>query len=192
MRHILDFHGMSNLILNIINVLIDEIDMEEYKNKHKFFQNVIRTVASKPSYALLKNDKNKLFLQTKKLFKKERYLNLNIFNNRIAITKITLSSHNLAINTSKRYKLHEDMKIYKNCKRKEIENEIYMIFSCDKYDKIWKKPFKDLNEVDNIKLQIGNKLEKLKVFITQILWKLLIYLDSSWREPLNLGSTRRK
>ena len=136
MRHILDFHGMSNLILNIINVLIDEIDMEEYKNKHKFFQNVIRTVASKPSYSLLKNDKNKLFLQTKKLFKKERYLNLNIFNNRIAITKITLSSHNLAINTSKRYKLHEDMKIYKNCKRKEIENEIYMIFSCDKYDKI--------------------------------------------------------
>ena len=192
MRHILDFHGMSNLTLNIITVLIDEIDMEEYKNKHKFFQNVIRTVASKPSYALLKNDKNKLFLQTKKIFKKERYLNLNIFNNRIAITKITLSSHNLAINTSKRYKLHEDMKIYKNCKRKEIENEIYMIFSCDKYDKIWKKTFKDLNEVDNIKLQIGNKLEKLKVFITQILWKLLIYLDSSWREPLNLGSTRRK
>ena len=136
MRHILDFHGMSNLTLNVITVLIDEIDMEEYKNKHKFFQNVIRTVASKPSYALLKNDKNKLFLQTKKLFKKERYLNLNIFNNRIAITKITLSSHNLAINTSKRYKLHEDMKIYKNCKRKEIENEIYMIFSCDKYDKI--------------------------------------------------------
>ena len=56
------------------------------------------------------------------------------------------------------------MKIYKNCKRKEIENEIYMIFSCDKYDKIWKKPFKDLNEVDNIKLQIGNKIEKLKIF----------------------------
>ena len=150
--------------MNIINVLIDEIDMEEYKNKHKFFQNVIRTVASKPSYSLLKNDKNKLFLQTKKLFKKERYLNLNIFNNRIAITKIRLSSHNLATSTSKRYNLHEDMKIYKNYKKKEIENEIYMIFSCDKYDNIWKKPFKDLNEVDNIKLQIGNKIEKLKIF----------------------------
>ena len=59
------------------------------------------------------------------------------------------------------------MKIYKNYKKKEIENEIYMIFSCDKYDNIWKKPFKDLNEVDNIKLQIGNKIEKLKLFFAE-------------------------
>ena len=31
-------YGMSNLILNIFKVLNGEIDKEEYKNKHKFFQ----------------------------------------------------------------------------------------------------------------------------------------------------------
>ena len=39
-----------------------------------------------------------------------------------------------------------------------------MIFSCDKYDNIRKKAFNDINEADNIKLQIGNKTEKLKLF----------------------------
>ena len=47
-----------------------------------------------------------------------------------------------------------------------------MIFSCDKYDKVRRKAFNDINEVDNIKLQIENKIEKLKLFLP----KLLIYL----------------
>ena len=43
------------------------------------------------------------------------------------------------------------MKICKNCEKKEIENEIQIIFSCNRYDNIQKKAFNDLNEVDNIK-----------------------------------------
>ena len=39
------------------------------------------------------------------------------------------------------------MKIYKNCEKKEIEKEIVMIFSCDKY------------EFDDINFQTGNKIE---------------------------------
>ena len=109
-----------------------------------------------------KNEKNNLFTQTKELFKKERYLNLHNFNNRNAITKVRLSSHNFAINTTKWYNLQEDMKICKNCEKKEIENEIHIIFSCNKYDNIRKKAFNDINKVDNIKLQIRNKVEKLK------------------------------
>ena len=48
------------------------------------------------------------------------------------------------------------MKICKNCGKKEIENEIHKIFSCNKYDNIRRKAFTDINEVGNIKLQIGN------------------------------------
>ena len=54
------------------------------------------------------------------------------------------------------------MKICKNCEKNEIENEIHIIFSCNKYDNIRKKAFNDINKVDNIKLQIRNKVEKLK------------------------------
>ena len=50
------------------------------------------------------------------------------------------------------------MKICKNCEKK-IENEIHIIFSCNKYDNIRSKAFNDINEVDNIKLQIENKVE---------------------------------
>ena len=37
-----------------------------------------------------------------------------------------------------------------NCEKKEIENEITMTFSCDKYDNIRRKAFNDINEVDDI------------------------------------------
>ena len=59
------------------------------------------------------------------------------------------------------------MRIWKNCKKKEIENEIPIIFSCNKYDSIRRKAFNDINQVDNIRLQIGNKVEKPKLFFAE-------------------------
>ena len=40
-----------------------------------------------------------------------------------------------------------------------------MIFRCVKYDYIRKKAFNDKNAVDNVKLKVGNKREKLKRFL---------------------------
>ena len=59
------------------------------------------------------------------------------------------------------------MKICNNCEKKEIENEIHITFSCNKYDKIRRKAFNDINEADKIKLKIGNKVEKLKLFFAE-------------------------
>ena len=112
-------------------------------------------------------------MQTKELFKKERYLSLHKFNNRNAITKIRLSSNNFAINTTKWYNFQEDMKISKNCEKKETQDEIQIIFSCKMYDKIQRKAFNDINEVYNIKLQIENKVEKLKLFFAKVFLKSL-------------------
>ena len=167
MRHLLDSYGMSNLILNIFKVLNDEIDKKECKNKHKFFQKRAKDCYIQTLFYTNKNEKNNFFSQTKELFKKERYLNLHSFNNRNAITKIRLSCHNFAINSTKWYNLQEDMRICKNCKKKEIVNEIPIIFSCNKYDSIRRKVFNDINQVDNIRLQIGNKVEKLKLFFAE-------------------------
>ena len=119
---------------------------------------------SKPSFTFMKMKRITFFLKLKNSLKRKVSINLNNFNNRNAITKIRLSSHNFAINTTKWYNLQEGMKICKNCEKKEIENEIHIIFSCNKYDNIRKKAFNNINEVDNIKLQIGNKTEKLKIF----------------------------
>ena len=74
-----------------------------------------------------------------------------------------MSSHNFALNTTKWYNLQEENKIWKNCEKKEIEDKIHIIFSCNKHDNIQRKTFNDINEVDNIKLSIG-KLAKLTSF----------------------------
>ena len=161
MRHLLDSYGMSNLILNIFRLLNDKIDKKEYKNKHKFFQNRAKDCCTQTLLYNYKNEKNNFFSKTKELFKKKRYLNLHNFNNRNAITKIMLSSHNFAINTTKWCNLQEDSE------KKEIENQIHIIFSCNKYDNMQRKAFNDINEVDNIKLQIGNKAEKLILFFAE-------------------------
>ena len=55
----------------------------------------------------------------------------------------------------KRYNLQKDMKIYINCEKKVIENEIEIIFSCDKYDNIPMKP----SNVDEINFQTENETE---------------------------------
>ena len=59
------------------------------------------------------------------------------------------------------------MKICKHFEERKIEDEIQIIFSCNKYDNIRRKTFNDINEVYNIKLQIGNKVEKLKLFFAE-------------------------
>ena len=51
--------------------------------------------------------------------------------------------------------------------KKETENEIHIIYGCNKYDNIQRKEFNDINEVGNIKLQTRNKVEKLKLFFVE-------------------------
>ena len=101
---------------------------------------------------VVKMKKITFFSQTKELFKKERYLNLHNFNNTNAITKIRLLSRNFPINTTKWYNLQENMKFSKNCEKKQMQNGINIIFSCNKYDNNRMKAFNNINKVDNIKL----------------------------------------
>ena len=60
------------------------------------------------------------------------------------------------------------MKICKNWEKKVIENEIEMIFNCNKYDNIRMKPFNDINKVDDINFQTENKKES-NFFSTKVL-----------------------
>ena len=165
---------MSNLILNIVKVLSGEIGKKKYKDKNKFFQKRTKDCSIQTLlYTYNKTEKNNFFSQTKELFKKERHLNFHNFSNRNVITKIRLSSHNFAINTTKWCNLQGDMKIYKNFQKKEIKDEIHIIVSSNKYDNVGRKAFNDINAVDNINLQIRNKVEKLKLFFAKVSLKAL-------------------
>ena len=119
MRHLLDSYGMSNLILNILKVLNGKIHKKGRKNKHKFFQKRDKDCSIQTLLYTYKNQNKNFFSQTKELFEKERHLNLHNFNNRNAITKIRLSCHNFAINTSKWYILQKEIKISKIVRKKK-------------------------------------------------------------------------
>ena len=81
---------------------INEIDEKECKNKNncapqkRAMNCCIQTIPH-----TYKNEKNNVFSKTKKVFKKQRYLNLNSVNNRNAITKRRFPSHNFVINNTK-------------------------------------------------------------------------------------------
>ena len=55
----------------------------------------------------------------------------------------------------------------KNCYLRKAFNEELANRRINKYDNIRRKAFNDINEVDNIKLKIGNKVEKLKLFFAE-------------------------
>ena len=59
--------------------------------------------------------------------------------------------------------------VKKNCYLRKAFNEELELANrrINKYDNIRRKAFNDINEVDNIKLQIGNKVEKLKLFFAE-------------------------
>ena len=84
-----------------------------------------------------------------------------------------MSSHNFTINTTKWYNIQEDMKICQNFEKKEIKNEIHIILVAISMITFEGKHFNDINEVDNIKLQIKYKVEKLKLFQRLSLWEIL-------------------
>ena len=54
-------------------------------------------------------------------------MNLKGYDNRVAITKLKASLHNIAINTAKWYKLPDDQKICKYCQRNNMENELQLV-----------------------------------------------------------------
>ena len=71
MRHLLDSHGMSNLILNIFKVLNGEIDKKEYKNKHTFFQKTAKDCSIQTLLYTYQNENNFFYKQKNSLKNKD-------------------------------------------------------------------------------------------------------------------------
>ena len=107
-----------------------------------------------------------IFTQTKDQYKKVTDLIFENFDNRVAITKSKLSSHNLAINAAKWYKLPDDQKICRYCPRNDTENQIHALFDCDNYNAFRQDALKKIKAVDNIELNTSIKLQKLRILLS--------------------------
>ena len=56
------------------------------------------------------------------------------------------------------------------------ENEIYILFDFDNYNALGHNTFKKIKAVDNIELNTGNNIQKLKILLSDGSLKSSIYL----------------
>ena len=108
MKYISDPYGLSNFMINIFKAVEGNISKKDRKNKHNFFQTRDTDSFIQENFFTYSPEKMHIFTQTKDQYKKKTSMNLKDYDNRVAITKLKLSSHNMAINMAKWYKLPDD------------------------------------------------------------------------------------
>ena len=129
LKYISDSYGLSNLMINIFKVVEGDISKKDCKNKQNFFQTRDKDSFTQENFFTYASKNIYIFTQTKDdQYKKETSMNLKSYDNRVAITKLKASLHNMAINTAKKwYKLPDDQKICKCCQRNNMENELQLV-----------------------------------------------------------------
>ena len=86
MKYILDSYGLFNLIINIFKVIEGDISKKDHKNKHNFFQKTAKNCFIQENFFIYVSEKINIFPKTKDNYKKETYLNLKNYDNKVAIT----------------------------------------------------------------------------------------------------------
>ena len=67
---------------------------------------------------------------------------------------------------AKWYKLPDNQRICRYCPGNNIENKMYVLFDCDNYNTLGQDTFKKIKAIDNIELDTGNRLQKLKILLS--------------------------
>lgn len=109
---------------------------------------------------ILKEPKMRLYNKIKSKFIMEEYLNLNNDKHRIAITKLRISAHSLAIEKGRytRPPMPVNDRICNNCKK--VEDEIHFLIECKNFDNKRNNFFKNIitNCPNFVNLENENKL----------------------------------
>ena len=161
LNQILNAYGLSNLFKNIFQVTQGTIDKKDYKKKHKFFEKRAKDIYIQENFHTYLAQRNDLFNQYSKEYKIEKYLKLKSYKHRNAITKLKLSSNNLANNTNKWYKPLANKSICRFCTMGSIENAEHVTFECHKYSNIRTKAFNDIKIFDHIDLNGSDRKRNL-------------------------------
>ena len=87
-------------------------------------------VFSQTALAHIQNTNKLTFLKSlKEVYKSEKYLKINNFGNRRAITKLRTSNHTLAIEAGRWTNIERENRLCKQCTENKIEDEIHFFSS---------------------------------------------------------------
>ena len=124
---------------------------------------------------------NKLsFLKSLKgVYNSEKYLQINIFRKRKAITKLRTSNHTLAIEAGRWTNIERENRICKQCTLHKIEDEISFFYFIVQSTRLnVKKTFETIKTKTNIDLSINENInENLKLLfgsdsLLKDIWKI--------------------
>ena len=91
-------------------------------------------VFSQTALAHIQNTNKLSFLKSLKgVYNSEKYLQINDFSNRKAITKLRTSNHTLTIEAGRWTNIERENRLCKQCTLHKIEDEIQFLFRCTKY-----------------------------------------------------------
>ena len=126
---------------NIYKVINDKISKEKYRSKHKFFQKqATDCYIQNQFYNYIDNEENRslFFTELKQTYEKERNLNLKNFEIQNVLSKLKLTSNNLAVVAGKWYKINKKNRLCNFCNLNAIEDEFYCFNRLSKLQKVEK------------------------------------------------------
>ena len=115
----------------------------------------------------------------------EKYLSLKSYENRRALSKLRIRSHNLLVETGKWYNIEINQRICKQCDQYKIEDEFHLIFECPKYSELRINAFSTIEKNEDINLAHDSNVEDLQYLFSQA----SLYLQHSSNLRLSLGKT---
>ena len=98
------------------------------------------------------NGKLTFLSSIKNVYQIEKYLKINNFKNRQAITKLRTSNHMLAIETGRWTKTERKDRFCVHCDKNKIEDEMHFLFECPKYMVARQETFQLIKSKTNIDL----------------------------------------
>ena len=166
------FNYITNVLnkIGMSNVWIDQIehDRNNLLEKPVIAKSMLirfNDVFSQTALAHIQNTNKLTFLKSlKEVYKSEKYLKINNFGNRRAITKLQTSNHTLDIEAGRWTNIERENRLCKQCTENKIEDEIHFLFQCTKYTAERQKTFETIKTKTNIDLSNNEtKIENLKL-----------------------------
>ena len=116
------------------------MEPQNYKGKHTFYRKrAIDNFIQQEFHSYLNEaggHEKGIFEISKHFYEREKYLTISNSENRKAISKLRLSSHNLAMKTGEWYNIVKEQRLCHFCPDQKIETEMHFLFECSKYENL--------------------------------------------------------
>ena len=164
----LDRYGLTYLGTDILKACKSKELASTLRNKTKLFLKRLKDTYLQEQFHTLKFGMHKTLTNFKDQYDYETYLNLKIFENRRALTKLRIGAHNLLVVSGKWFKIELEERICKQCQLNKIEDEFHFTLECPIYSDIRNDCFSKIQESENIVLQKIKNLEQLYDILNKI------------------------